>query len=133
MRLHRARRINRERRGYTMLIHKGSRGPHVDHVTETLEWREGRYMFEGVEIGQVIAIRTYDFPYVGKILEVNDLRVTLGDAVMILWDGRHGDFFCKGKPPQQAEVEATLPILHISLDDVRMWGLYPGGKIPKPQ
>lgn len=133
MRLKRANRMIRGRHGYAMKLHQGPRGVHADHIVETLGWMEYRYMFESVEIGQVIAIRTYDFPYVGRVEAIDDTRITLADAVMVLWDGRHGEFFGKGKVPQNAEVEKTLPILHVSLDDVRMWGPFPGGKIPNPQ
>ena len=96
------------------------------------EHHEGGEMFEGMEIGQVIVVQCIDFPYVGRVVACTDSRVTLADAVKVIWDGRHGEF-TQGRPPQSAEVEKTWPIFHVNVDSVIGWGPYPGNRIPAPQ
>ena len=97
------------------------------------EYHTGDSMFDGMEVGQVVAVDTISFPFVGEVVEFSDNRVTLKNAVKILWDGRHGQFAALGKPPQTAEIERTYPLYHISVDVVIGWGPYPGGKIPQEQ
>lgn len=93
---------------------------------------DGEIMFKRMEKGQVVAVRAIDFTYVGKLVEWDDSSVTLADAVMILWDGRHGEFSA-GKPPTSAEIEKTYPIFTLAADAIVGWGPYPGNKIPGPQ
>ena len=90
-------------------------------------------LFEGMVVGSVVAVDTLSFPFIGRVVSFNDQRVTLADAVKILWDGRHGQFAGRGNVPESAEVELTYPEFHISVDAVIGWGVYPGGKIPAEQ
>lgn len=96
------------------------------------EYHEGTEMFDEMEVGSVVVVQCNDFPYVGRVVAFTETRVTLADAVRVLWDGRHGEF-SQGKPPSSAEVERTYPLFHLSVDAVIGWGIYPGGEIPKPQ
>jgi len=89
-------------------------------------------MFDGLEKGMVIVVETYSFPTIGVVVGWDDTRLTLKDTVRVLYDGRHGEF-AAGKPPANAEIEMSYPLLHLAFDEVRAWAPCPGGKVPRPQ
>ncbi len=91
----------------------------------------GESMFNDLEIGAIIAVDTFGFPFVGRVVKWTDDYVELADAVKVLWDGRHGQF-SQGKVPPAAEIEATYNPYRIPRDVILGWGPYPG-PIPKPQ
>lgn len=105
-----------------------------DYAQERLGLSPGEAMFEGMEVGMIVVLDTFSFPYVGEVVRINDQGITLKNAVKVLYDGRHGEF-SKGakKVPATAEIEATYPLYTVATDFIGGWGIYPGGKIPDAQ
>lgn len=134
MRYQKIRRLARTRLGDRLDIHTPGRSALLDYKMDRLgiTHHGGRVMWQGLEVGTVIVQETFSFPFVGRVVEWDDTRIVLADAVRVLWDGRHGEF-AAGRPPANAEIEKTHSPLAIPADWCGPWAPYAGGMIPRPQ
>ena len=134
MRFQRLRRLALARRGELLATHTPGRFALRDYAADRLGLTHfgGSDMWAGLEPGTVIVQETFSFPVVGEVVEWDDTRIVLKNAVRILYDGRHGQF-AAGKPPANAEIERTHSPLTIPADWCGPWAPYAGGEIPRPQ
>src|SRR5438046_1872407 len=91
------RRLNRlaiARRHERLKTHTRGRLVLRDYASEYLGLHQsgGVDMWQGLERGMVIVQETFSFPFVGEVVEWDDTRIILKNAVRVLWDGRHGEF-----------------------------------------
>jgi hypothetical protein len=138
MRFAKIRRVAALRKGARLPANDPNRRIWLDFAQEELWLNNEGQMFEYVQIGSVVVVDTFSFPFVGRLIHHDDVSLTLEDAVRILYDGRH-HLYAQGadKVPKTgdkaAEIEKTHSPWTIPLDAILGLGPYAGGKIPPTQ